>query len=126
MLRCRMTCTVRVSQLVIGVGLLLAARCASVEDKLPGEELGTSSADPPATVDPPSQAAVDDAPTQRAASRVGYTATRYPIVLAHGAGGFKSLFGVLEYFHGIAGALSDGGAEIYVTTVSALSSSDER
>jgi triacylglycerol lipase len=55
-----------------------------------------------------------------------YTKTRYPIVLAHGAAGFDELFGVYEYWFGIPSALRDGGATVYVTTVSQLNSTEER
>lgn len=55
-----------------------------------------------------------------------YTETRYPIVLAHGAAGFDELFGVYEYWYGIPGALRDGGAEVYVTAVSQLNSTEVR
>ncbi|MEM9462250.1 MAG: triacylglycerol lipase [Myxococcota bacterium] len=48
----------------------------------------------------------------------GYTETEYPIVLAHGASGFDSLFGVVDYWPGIVGALEKSGAEVYVTEVS--------
>ena len=56
----------------------------------------------------------------------GYTETRNPIVLAHGMAGFDALFGVVDYFNGIAGALRSGGAEVYVTEVSAFNSTEER
>ena len=56
----------------------------------------------------------------------GYTKTKYPIVLCHGMAGFDSLFGVLDYFHGIAESLEDDGAEVYVTQVPAFSSSEQR
>ncbi len=55
-----------------------------------------------------------------------YTDTRYPIVLAHGAGGFDELFGVYEYWYGIPDALSEGGADVYVTEVSQLASTEAR
>ena len=44
-----------------------------------------------------------------------YTKTKYPIVLAHGLGGFDELFGVYDYWFGIPDALRDGGATVYVT-----------
>lgn len=56
----------------------------------------------------------------------GYTQTKYPIVLCHGMAGFDSLFGVVDYFHGIAETLEDGGAEVHVTHVPAFSSSEQR
>jgi len=46
-----------------------------------------------------------------------YTQTRYPIVLAHGMGGFDELFGVVEYWYGIVDELEDDGATVYVTSV---------
>src|SRR6058998_1831686 len=55
-----------------------------------------------------------------------YTKTEYPIVLAHGAGAFGSLFGVIDSWGGIAEALALGGAKVFVTDVSALNSSEVR
>jgi len=55
-----------------------------------------------------------------------YTKTKYPIVLAHGAAGFDELFGVLDYWYGIPSALSDGGARVFVTTVSQLNATEVR
>ncbi len=55
-----------------------------------------------------------------------YTRTQYPIVLAHGMGGFTQLFGVVSYFYDIDTALADGGAEVYVTNVSPFSDSEAR
>jgi len=55
-----------------------------------------------------------------------YTKTRYPIVLAHGLAGFDKVFGAVDYFFGIPEALRDGGAEVYVTQVSAYNTSEER
>jgi triacylglycerol lipase len=55
----------------------------------------------------------------------GYTQTRYPIVLVHGLFGFDNL-GPLEYFYGIPGALRSGGANVYVTSVSAANSTEVR
>jgi triacylglycerol lipase len=52
--------------------------------------------------------------------------TKYPIVLAHGLGGFDELFGVYEYWFGIPGDLRDYGATVYVTTVSQLNSTEVR
>jgi triacylglycerol lipase len=56
----------------------------------------------------------------------GYTHTRYPIVLAHGMGGWQELFGVVDYFYGIPADLRAGGASVYVTSVSAFASSEAR
>ena len=55
-----------------------------------------------------------------------YTKTKYPIVLAHGLGGFDELFGVYEYWFGIPDALRDGGATVFVTEVSQLNSTEAR
>jgi triacylglycerol lipase len=55
-----------------------------------------------------------------------YTKTKYPIVLAHGAAGFDELFGIYEYWFGIPSALRDGGATVYVTTVSQLNATEVR
>jgi triacylglycerol lipase len=55
-----------------------------------------------------------------------YTKTKYPIVLEHGLGGFDELFGVYEYWFGIPDALRDGGAKVFVTTVSQLNSTEAR
>ena len=55
-----------------------------------------------------------------------YSKTRYPIVLAHGLAGFDKVFGAVDYFFGIPEALRAGGAEVYVTQVSAYNTSEER
>jgi triacylglycerol lipase len=55
-----------------------------------------------------------------------FTRTRYPIVLAHGLTGFRQLFGVVDYFNGIPSDLRSGGAQVFVTQVSAVASATER
>jgi triacylglycerol lipase len=55
-----------------------------------------------------------------------YTQTKYPIVLAHGLGGFDELFGVYDYWYGIPFALTSGGARVFVTEVSQLNSTEAR
>ena len=55
----------------------------------------------------------------------GYTQTKYPIVLVHGLFGFDSV-GPVEYFYGIPSALRSGGANVYVTSVSAANSTEVR
>jgi triacylglycerol lipase len=55
-----------------------------------------------------------------------YTQTKYPIVLCHGMAGFDSLFGVVDYFHGIESSLKSGGAKVYVTQVPAFNSTEAR
>lgn len=54
-----------------------------------------------------------------------YAKTRYPIVLAHGMGGFDSI-GPVEYFYGIPGNLTTNGARVYITTVASFSNSTVR
>src|SRR5262249_17050384 len=56
----------------------------------------------------------------------GYTNTRSPILLRVGLLGFNSLFGLVDYWFGIAGALADSGATVYVTQVSQLNTPEER
>ncbi len=56
----------------------------------------------------------------------GFTETLHPIVLAHGAGGFDELFGVVEYWNGITSALEADGATVYVTTVSQFNATELR
>lgn len=55
-----------------------------------------------------------------------YTKTKYPIVLCHGLLGFRDLFGFVDYWNGIPGALSEGGARVYVTETIPLESSEAR
>src|SRR5262245_8337312 len=55
-----------------------------------------------------------------------YTKTKYPIVLEHGLAGFDELFGVYSYWYGIVGALQDGGATVFETTVSQFNSTEAR
>jgi triacylglycerol lipase len=62
----------------------------------------------------------------QAVAASGYTQTKYPIVLCHGMAGFDKLFGVVEYFNGIAESLKGDGAEVYVTHVPAFASSEQR
>ena len=64
--------------------------------------------------------------TLAAPASAGYTETRNPIVLAHGMAGFDALFGVYDYFFDIPGSLRSGGAEVYVTQVSAFNSTEAR
>lgn len=64
------------------------------------------------------------APRAQAAST--FTKTKYPIVLAHGLSGFRSLFGVVDYFFGIPSDLQAGGAKVFVTQVSAFGSAEAR
>lgn len=56
-----------------------------------------------------------------------YAQTKYPIVLAHGMFGFKSLLGgAVDYWYQIPSDLQANGAKVYVTQVAALESSEVR
>jgi len=55
-----------------------------------------------------------------------FAQTRYPIVLAHGAAGFDSLLGVLDYWFGIPEDLANGGAKVFVTQVNPFDTSEAR
>lgn len=56
-----------------------------------------------------------------------YAKTKYPIVLAHGMFGFKSLLGgAIDYWYQIPSDLKANGATVYVTQVAALESSEVR
>lgn len=64
-------------------------------------------------------------PSASAAST--YAQTKYPIVLAHGMFGFKSLLGgAIDYWYQIPSDLQANGAKVYVTQVAALESSEVR
>jgi triacylglycerol lipase len=56
---------------------------------------------------------------------LGYTQTRYPIVLVHGLFGFDNI-GPVEYFYGIPSSLRSGGAQVYTVSVSAANSTEMR
>ncbi|WP_136419007.1 triacylglycerol lipase [Herbaspirillum sp. ST 5-3] len=56
---------------------------------------------------------------------VGYTQTKYPIVLVHGLFGFDNI-GPFGYWYGIPSALTADGAKVYVTQVSAANSTEVR
>ncbi len=73
-----------------------------------------------------SAAALSATPVAHAAE-AGYTATKYPIVLVHGLLGFDSILnGLLDYWYKIVPDLRAGGAQVYVTEVSGLNSTEER
>lgn len=54
------------------------------------------------------------------------TATHYPVVMAHGLGGWTKLFGLIDYWYGIPEALMKGGTEVYTTKTSSLHDSEYR
>ena len=74
----------------------------------------------------PEASAEDAGEAKGEALTSGYTKTKYPIVLCHGMAGFDSLFGVVDYFNGIAETLKSEGANVYVTHVPAFASSEQR
>lgn len=53
-------------------------------------------------------------------------ATRYPVVLAHGMGATDDMFGVIDYWWGIERALEDEGADVYVTAVNCMDSTENK
>lgn len=75
--------------------------------------------------DAPDQMSSDEGDFQRGTAST-FTKTRYPVVLAHGASGFRQLFGVFDYFFGITSDLRSSGAQVFVTQVSAAGSAEER
>ncbi|MCO5785861.1 lipase [Pseudomonas sp. G11-1] len=58
-------------------------------------------------------------------SSSNYTKTQYPIVLAHGMLGWDSMLGI-DYWYGIPQALRKDGADVYITEVSQLDTSEAR
>ncbi|MFW2176318.1 MULTISPECIES: esterase/lipase family protein [unclassified Moraxella] len=52
--------------------------------------------------------------------------TKYPIVLAHGLGGWTKMFGIADYFHGIPQDLTQNGANVFVTKTSSVNDSEVR
>lgn len=56
----------------------------------------------------------------------GYTETEYPIVLVHGISGFDNIGGLINYFHTVPYNLERSGATVYVPSVSAFNSSEQR
>jgi len=70
--------------------------------------------------------AEDEGESRGEALTAGYTKTKYPVVLCHGMAGFDSLFGVVDYFNGIAETLQAEGADVHVTHVPAFASSEQR
>lgn len=52
--------------------------------------------------------------------------TKFPIVLAHGLGGFTSAFGLVDYFNGIPQDLTANGATVFATKTSSVNDSEMR
>lgn len=59
-------------------------------------------------------------------ANANYARTRYPIVLVHGLTGAARMGGVLDYWYGIPQLLRANGARVYVATVPAFNSDEER
>ena len=55
-----------------------------------------------------------------------HTATKYPVVMAHGLGGWTKLFGLIDYWYGIPEELMKGGTDVYTTKTSTLHDSEYR
>ncbi len=55
----------------------------------------------------------------------GYTATRYPIVLAHGLFGFDAILGV-DYWYKVPETLQADGAQVFITSVANSNSPEVR
>ncbi len=55
-----------------------------------------------------------------------HTDTKYPVVMAHGLGGWNQLFGAIDYFYGIPDTLMRGGSEVYATKTSSVNNSEVR
>ncbi|AYC32669.1 triacylglycerol lipase [Pseudomonas cavernae] len=62
---------------------------------------------------------------QTQAGLLDYTKTKYPILLTHGVLGFDRILGV-SYWYGIPLALGSGGADVHLTEVSQLNSTELR
>ena len=55
-----------------------------------------------------------------------YAKTKYPVVFAPGVLGFDKLFGFVDYWYGIIPDLNSNGTKTYVTTASAINTSEQR
>jgi len=100
---------------------LVTAACngsGADEDSARGQASGQDQGDPSASAPSPAPGA--------APAAGDYAKMKYPIVLAHGFLGFRRLAGVVDYFFGIPGDLRSSGAQVFVTQVSAVNSSEAR
>jgi len=52
--------------------------------------------------------------------------TKYPIVLAHGMGASAEILGIVDYWWGIEDALEDEGADVYITSVNGMDSTEAK
>lgn len=55
-----------------------------------------------------------------------YAKTKYPIVLGHGMGGFASVAGVVNYWHGISEDLTSNGSQVFIPQQASFQSSEVR
>lgn len=55
-----------------------------------------------------------------------YAKTKYPIVMVHGAFGFDSILGVVDYWYFITSNMRTRGAEVYVVNMSSAALHEER
>lgn len=69
-------------------------------------------------------AAVFLAPMANAAST--YSKTKYPIVMVHGAFGFDSILGIVDYWYFITSNMRSRGAEVYVVNMSSAALHEKR
>lgn len=56
----------------------------------------------------------------------GTCATKYPVVLAHGMGATDDMLGFINYWWGIESALEDQGADVYVTKVNCMDTTQNK
>ncbi|MBN1770635.1 MAG: triacylglycerol lipase [Deltaproteobacteria bacterium] len=59
-------------------------------------------------------------------SGCGREATRFPLVLVHGFGGWDSILGGLEYYYGVADELAGRGYDVYTTVTDAVNDTPTR
>jgi triacylglycerol lipase len=122
-----MTCRVSVAGVFL-CGSTLALASSGCANAVPDDGTASAAAVAPS---PSAKTPADTPETQtqsvnRFALTSGYTQTRYPIILAHGMSGWKEMFGVFDYFYHVADDLRSSGAKVYVTTVAAFASSEDR
>lgn len=53
-------------------------------------------------------------------------ATKYPVVLAHGMAASAKILGIVDYWWGIEDALENGGADVYITSVNGMDSTEAK
>lgn len=53
-------------------------------------------------------------------------ATKYPVVLSHGMGAQAEILGIIDYWGSIPSTLKSNGADVYVTSVNAMDSTENK